>query len=171
MAKYIKLTPNQKDEIRRLTQLANRRIKAAERQYRKEGKTILPSEIAGHHQVKERWATKNTPISRSVKFTSHKEYRKQLQYLRSFEVNRPGIKEYTKVQREKTIMAVESSLGAEVPDSLAKKIDKMTAPQLADFWNTFSDKASKLGLQYSSQSAMQDTMNELFPEDITRIAS
>jgi len=166
MAKHIKLTPSQKDEIRRLTQLANRRIKATERAYRKSGKDVLPGEVAGKHQVKEKWATKNTPISRSVKFESQTDYRQQLNYLRSFEIQRPGIKEYTAKQKEKTAQAIENSLGVDMPDSLQKKIDKMTAPELSGFWNKFSDKASQLGIKYSSQQAMQDTMNELYPEDI-----
>lgn len=167
MSKYVKLTPQQKDEIRRLTQLANRRIKAAERAYSKAGHRVIPREIAGDYQVKERWATKNTPISRSVKFESQKEYRKQLQFLRSFEVTRPGIKEYTNIQREKVGMAVKSSLGPEVSFALIEeKLAKLTAPQLAEFWNTFSDKASRLGMNYSSEAVMEQTFVELFPEDL-----
>lgn len=169
MPKYIKLTPSQKDEIRRLSQLANRRIKAAERAYRKEGKDILPQEVTGKHQIKSRWATKSTPISRSVKFETEKDYRKQLEYLRSFEVQRPGIKQYTNIQQQKTLQAVETSFGKEVPQSLQEKLSKMTAPQLTEFWNKFSGKASKLGIQYSSGQAMQDTMNELYPEDLQSI--
>lgn len=168
-ANYVNLSGAQKSEIRRLTQLANRRIKAAERAYRKEGMEILPSEIVGGYQIKEQWNTDKTPISRSVKFQSQKEYRKQLQYLRSFEVSRPGIKEYTQVQREKTKEAVETSLGVDAPKELQQRIDKMTAPQLSNFWNKFSDKASKLGVLYSSDQAMQETLNELFPEDIKQL--
>lgn len=167
--KHINLTATQKTEIRRLTQLANRRIKAAERAYRKEDMEILPSEVVGGYQIKEQWNTDKTPISRSVKFQSQKEYRKQLNYLRSFEVSRPGIKEYTQVQREKTKEAVETSLGVEPPKELKQRIDKMTAPQLSNFWNKFSDKASKLGVVYSSDQAMQQTLNELFPEDIRQL--
>ena len=166
MGKYINLSAQQKDEIRRLTQLANRRIKAAERAYRKEGMDVLPTEVVGDFQIKEKWNTKNTPISRSVKFTDQKAYRKQLQFLRSFEVTRPGIKEYTKIQQDKTHQAMESALGQNVPDSLAKKVDNMSAPQLSRFWNTFSNKASKLGVKYSSEGAMQQTLAEFFPEDM-----
>lgn len=167
MAKYVKLTAAQKDEIRRLTQLANRRIKAAERAYTKAGKDIVPREIAGDYQTKEQWATKSTPISRSVKFTSQKEYRKQLQFLRSFEVTRPGIKEYTEIQRDKVGMSIKSALGEDVSFSLIEqKLSKLSAPEIADFWNTFSDKASRLGLQYSSEAVMEQTFVELFPEDL-----
>jgi hypothetical protein len=169
--KYIDLNRAQKEEIRRLTQLANRRIKATERAYRKAGKEVLPHEVVGQYQIKEQWNTKSTPISRSVKFESHKEYRKQLQFLRSFEISRPGIKEYTQVQQHKTMQAIEHSLGMDVPDELAKKIEKMSAPELADFWKTFSDKSAKLGIKYSSNSAMEQTMSEIFPEDLKALAS
>lgn len=170
MARYIKLSSTQKDEIRRLVQLANRRIKAADRAYRKAGQEILPSDVAGRHQVRERWATKNTPISRSVRFESYEDYQRQLQYLRSFEVSRPGIREYTEVQRDKTLQAVETSLGQEAPTDLQERLSKMSAPELSEFWNRFSDKASKLGMNYSSEAAMQQTLNELYPEDINRVA-
>lgn len=167
--KHINLTAEQKSEVRRLTQLANRRIKAAERAYSKEGMEILPNEVVGGYQIKEKWNTGKTPISRSVKFQSQKEYRKQLNYLRSFEVSRPGIKEYTQVQREKTKEAVETSIGIDVPKELNQRIDKMTAPELSKFWNKFSDKASKLGFIYSSDQAMQQTLEEIFPEDIAQL--
>lgn len=174
MSKYIKLTAKQKDEIRRLTQLANRRIKAAERAYRKEGMDIVPREIVGKTelQTREGWHTKNTPLSRSVKFESEKEYQQHLRFLRSFDpkatrLYRPGIKEYTEIQREKVGQAIRTSLGGDVSFSLIQqRLEKMTAPQIAKFWNTFSDKASRLGLQYSSEAVMQQTFAELFPEDL-----
>lgn len=166
MSKYVKLTASQKDEIRRLTQLANRRIKAAERAYSKAGQDVLPREVVGKYQTKESWNTKATPISRSVKFETQEDYRRQLQFLRSFEMEKPGIKEYTSIQREKTAQAIETSLGTDIPDSLQKKIDKLSAPELSQFWKRFSEKASQLGIKYSSQQAMEDTMNELYPEDI-----
>lgn len=169
MPERYRLTPSQKDEIRRLTQLANRRIKAAERAYRKEGKMVLPREIVGDYQTKESWATEKTPISRSVVFESREDYLRQLKFLRSFERERPGIKEYTRIQRQKTLEAVESSLGVDVPRDLRTEIMNMSAPQLSDFWNTFSNKASKLGMRYSSEQAMEMTLNEMFPEDIQQI--
>lgn len=178
MAKYIKLTPEQKDEIRRLTQLANRRIKTAQKNYAKQGKDIVPLDIVGKKelQTKDRWHTKNQPLSRTVKFENEKEYRNQINFLRSFDPKlrknaRPTLKEYTKTLREKTAMAVETGLGMEIPDSLVNKLNKMSAPELADFWQKFSDNASRLGLQYSSDVVMLDTMNELFPEDMQRLAS
>lgn len=169
--KYITLTAEQKSEVRRLTQLANRRIKSAQKVYSKESMEILPSEVVGEYQIKEKWNTGKTPISRSVKFESQKEYRKQLKHLRSFEVSRPNIKEYTQVQREKTKEAVETSLGIEPTKELSQRIDKMTAPELSNFWNKFSDKASKLGIIYSSDQAMQQTLDEIFPEDLEQLTN
>lgn len=166
MGKYIKLSKAQKEEIRRLTQLANRRIKAAERAYRKAGKTVLPKDVVGDYQIKEKWNTKTTPISRSIKFDSQKDYRRKLHELRRFEFGRPGIKEYTAVQQNKTAQAVETALGQPPTADLLRKLDNMTAPELANFWNLFSRKASRAGLKYSSNAVMIDTLQELYPEDI-----
>lgn len=166
--KYIDMTDAQKDEIRRLTQFANRRIKGAQKVYAKEGMDVLPRDVVGDYQIKEQWNTKSTPISRSVKFESKSAYRKQLQFLRTFEVTRPSIKEYTKVQQDKTIEAVETSLGV-LPEGVGKKIKKMTAPQLSNFWNKFSDRAVKLGGKYSSNDAMEQTLTDVFPEDAEQI--
>lgn len=170
MAKF-KLTARQKDEIRRLTQLANRRIKVAEKQYREAGKMVAPRDVVGHVQSRAQWHTPNTPLSRSVVFKSEQEYKERLRFLQSFDKKAPGftrptITEYTKIQRSKTAIAVESSLGVEVPTSMLEKINNMTAPELSEFWRRFSDKSAKLGVKYSSVQAMQETLNELFPEDV-----
>lgn len=166
---YIELTKAQKEEIRRLTQLANRRIKQAQKVYAKEGMDVAPQEVAGKHQIKEQWHTDTTPMSRSVKFTSQKEYRQQLNYLRSFEQSRPNMTEYTTIQQDKTLDAIKSALGVDtVPDEIVSKLYKMTAPQLSKFWKVFSDKASKMGMKYSSDAVMLATMNEFFPEDMLK---
>lgn len=175
MSKYHKLTASQKEEVRRLTQLANRRIKAAHKAYAKAGKQVAPREVVGHLQIKEDWATKSTPLSRSVKFESEKDYKKHLQFLRSFDPKatraaRPSITEYNVIQRTKTLQAVETSLGMDVPEDLAKKLNKMNAAELGTFWKSFSDKASRLGLKYSSEAAMLASMREIFPEDIAALA-
>lgn len=166
MSKYIPLTASQKEEIRRLTQLANRRILATARAYNTGTNYVLPKEVVGDFQIYEKWQTEKSPISRSVKFETKEEYLRQLKMLRSFERERVGIKEYTRVQREKTIIAMETSLGIELPEKITKKIDKMTAPQLTHFWNTFSDKATRLGLNYSSDGVMSQTLSEYFNEDL-----
>lgn len=165
----VRLTAAQKDEVRRLTQLANRRIKAAERAYSKEGLEVLPSDVVGRYQTKESWNTESTPISRSVKFESPEDYRRQLHFLRGFEQQRPGIKEYSEIQRNKTNVAVSTALGDNVPESIQQRLSRMSAPELSKFWNTFSDKASRLGLRYSSESAMRQTLDELFPEDMAQL--
>lgn len=168
----VKLTTKQKDEIRRLTQLANRRIKAAEKAYAKEGKEVIPRDIAGPYQVKSQWHTEKTPISRTVKFESEKEYREHMRLLKSFDPkatrsHRPGIKEYTEIQREKVSLAVKTSLGPDVSFTLIEqKLSKMSAPQVAEFWNRFSDKAARVGMNYSSEAVMAETFQELFPEDL-----
>src|SRR5690625_1435239 len=173
MSKF-KLTAKQKDEIRRLTQLANRRIRTAEKQYREQGKLVAPRDVVGHVQTKDKWHTDKTPISRSVVFESEKDYKEQLRFLKSFDPKstgqaRPTMTQYTKIQRDKTARAVESSLGVPMPDSMKEKISKMTAPELSEFWKKFSEKSSKLGLRYSSEQAMQDTLNELYPEDLKQL--
>lgn len=176
-SKYVNLTAQQKDEIRRLTQLANRRIKFAEKEYKRAGGSVLPREVVGDLQIKEKWATPNTPISRSVKFESEKDYRKQLQFLRSFDPKatkqgaRPSISQYTLIQRDKTKNALETSFGQEVSGAINDKISKMTAPQLTEFWNTYARKSTQLGLKYSSGDAMQQTLAELFPEDKENLLS
>ena len=169
--KYVNLSAQQKDEIRRLTQLANRRIKFAEKEYKRSGGSVLPREVVGDLQIKEKWATPTTPISRSVRFESEKDYRKQLQFLRSFDPKassqgaRPSISQYTLIQRDKTRNAIETSFGQEVSGAINDKISRMTAPQLSEFWNTYSIKSAKLGLKYSSGDAMRQTITEFFPED------
>ena len=174
---YVKLTAQQKDEIRRLTQLANRRIKFAEKQYKRSGGTVLPREVVGDLQIREKWATPNTPISRSVKFESEKDYRKQLQFLRSFDPKaskggaRPSISQFTMVQRHKTMDALETSFGIDMSEHLEAMINKMSAPQLSKFWDTYSKKSARLVFKYSSDKAMSQTMQEVFGEDLTGLQS
>lgn len=171
---YVDLNAAQKDEIRRLTQLANRRIKAATKAYHEAGKDIVPKEMVGAYQTIDTWHARNTPMSRSVKFESQKAYREHLRFLQSFDPkapgqNRPGLREYTKVQREKTIQAAESALGVQLPPQLEKKLNKMSAPQLSEFWNRFSDKAAKMGERYASDETMYKALAEYFPEDLAAL--
>ena len=165
----VKLTDAQKNELRRLTQFANRRILAVAREYQYAGKDDLPRELVGEYQIKEKWHTSKTPISRSVKFDSMADYRRQINKLRAYEVQRDDIWTYTRVQKEKTLKAMETSLGREVPPELANKVNSLTAAKLSDFWNTFSNKASRLGAQYSSNSAMVNAMEDYFQEDIDNL--
>lgn len=161
------LTKAQKDEIRRLTQFANRRIISARNRYKAGGKVVLPSDVVGHFQLQDSWLTSKTPISRSTKFSGEKEYRDQLRMLKQFE-QRDDVWTYTGVQRLKTLNAVETSLGVPVTQELADRINNMSATQLSDFWNMFSNKASR-HLPYSSGDNMTQTLQDYFQEDIDNL--
>lgn len=165
----VNLTNAQKAELRRLTQFANRRIQAVAREYKYAGKDVLPRELVGEYQIKEKWHTPKTPISRSVKFDSMADYRRQINKLRAYEVQRDDIWTYTRVQKEKTLQAMETALGREVPPDLQNKVNSLTAAKLSNFWATFSNKASRLGTQYSSNSAMVNAMEDYFQEDIDNL--
>ena len=164
-----KLTAAQKDEIRRLTQRANRRIKAATKTYESAGKSIVPRELVGDVQRSADWHTRATPLSRSVVFESESDYRKQLRYLRSFEHQRPNMREFTNIQRQKTTQAMESALGDDIPANVQNKLSKMSAPQLAEFWERYAENAARMGVSYSSDAAMQQTLAEFYPEDIEAV--
>ena len=168
MAK-VKLTDRQKDEIRKLTQFANRRIRAAQKAYEREGKMILPKELAGDVQMRDDWVTSSTPLSRSVVFESQDAYRQRIQFLRRFRATAPTVQEYTATQVEHTKQAMETSLGRVISPELQAKLETMTAPQLSEFWKEFSRQASKLGLSYSSDQAMRATISEFFGEDYERL--
>jgi hypothetical protein len=159
-----------KEEFRRLTQLANRRIAAAMKAYEAEGKKIAPYDVTGGIQTRKQWESDKYALSRSIKFESEKEYKQHLHWLRQFEHMRPGIKEYTQVQREKTLAGMETALG-EVPEALSKLINQMTAPQLSDFWDKFSRAASRLGMKYSSGDAAQQAVQDYFSEDKANLAT
>lgn len=167
--KYIQLTPQQKDEIRRLTQKANRRILAFYKEYEKHGLSILPYEPTGGIQTKQQWETRKYPLSRSVKFESVKEYRKRLAFLRSFD--RPGIRptltEYKSIAQTRLTTAINSILG-QVPDEVRAYIEALSPAEIQRFWNKFSEVSSKAGLQYSSDGALIETL-ELFDEDMADI--
>lgn len=162
----INLTTAQKEEIRRLTQLANRRIKAAEKHYSAAGKEILPVALVGpEYQLKDNWVTPNTPISRSIKFDTMSDYRKQLAMLRKFENVRPNVTTYTQVNREKTLAAIKTATGKDVPEVLQERINKMNVHDLLSFWQTFEEKATKAGMKYSSDSVMISSLSEYYEED------
>jgi hypothetical protein len=161
----------QKEEFRRLTQLANRRISQAFKEYEKAGKKVAPYDVTGGIQTREQWASEKYALSRSIKFASEREYKQHLHWLRQFEHMRPSMTEYTQVQREKTLQGIETSIGTDVPEQLSKMINKLNAAQLSDFWNKFSDKASKMGMKYSSDAALAATAAEFFEEDVKGLAT
>ena len=170
MSDYIQLSKEQKQELRKLGIFANNRIRRSFKVYEKAGKDIVPKEIVGKEmQIKEDWFTEKTPISTSIKFKTYKDYRKHLNYLRSFKVDKVGIKEFTEIQQNKVLHAIDTSLGVEVPEALRKKISKMSAPELTDFWKKYERFGSKMGLQYASDSAMIATLEDWFKEDIENL--
>lgn len=165
---YYKLTQAQKNEVRRLTQLANRRIKAFTREFEKEGKEITPLQPTGGIQTRQQWHSEKTPISRSVKFTSEKAFKEHMRWLKSFEFQRENVSEFKQTEKIKLKRALYTAVG-DIPPDLMNKIDKMTLPQISEFWNTFSEKARRMGAKYSSDEAMADTLNEVMDEDIDRL--
>ena len=165
----VKLTDAQKNELRRLTQFAKRRILAVAREYKYAGKDVLQRELVGEYQIKEKWHTTKTPISRSVKFDSMADYRRQINKLRTYEVEKDDIWTYTRVAKNKTLQAMETALGIEIPPDLANKVNSLTAAKLGDFWKNFNNKVVRLGTQYSSNSAMVNAMEDYFQEDIDNL--
>src|SRR5699024_6125830 len=129
--KYVKLSVAHKEEIRRLTQFANRRIRQAQKVYAKEGKDILPRDVVGKQelQLKDTWHTNKNPLSRSTKFRTTEDYEQHMKFLRSFEEDRPTVTQYAKIQHERTIRAVESTLGYLEGEQFQDRIRGMTAPQ------------------------------------------
>lgn len=179
MARY-RVPKDLEREYRRLVQLANRRIRSAQEHYEKAGKTIAPKELVGHVQSRYDWHTEKTPLSRKVVFDSKREFDNYMRYLRRFDPKlhatpRPTVTQYTKLQRAITAQSLISSFGGiDVPTSLLEQINKMSAPELAEFWKRFSEKSRRIAPNYSSLQAMQETLNEIFPEDVqqfTGIAS
>lgn len=176
MGKF-ELTARQKDEIRRLTQKANRRIKQAYREYKKAGREIAPFEVTGGIQLKSQWETPKNPLSRSVSFSSKSEYIERLTFLKQFDRplskgGAPTMTQYTEMQRFKTLKAIESSLGGldgNLPSSVKNVLHdilNMSSVELSDFWERFSVNSARAGLQYSSEAVMASTMAEFFDEDI-----
>lgn len=169
------LTKQQKEEVRRLTQRANRRIAGAIKEYEKHGREVAPFEVTGGVQTKGQFETKQKPLSRTVKFETKKEYKDRLNFLRGFEDKGPGARptmtEYKKVQKAKVREAVKTSLGVDLSEDLEKKLKKMSAPELADFWDKFERNAVRKGPQYSSEAVMAETLQEFFGEDIDALVA
>lgn len=165
----LRLTAEEKDEIRRLTQFANRRIKAAHKVYSQAGKDLTPNEVVGGIQDKSQWHTSTTPLSRSVVFEDRAEYRRKLAFLRSFENRRPTIKTYTEGLADRTITAMETGLEMELPSQLKTKIAKMTAPEIDDFWKSFERRAVRMEANYESNQVMGATFKEYFQEDYDKL--
>ena len=163
MAK-VKLTDRQKDEVRKLTQFANRRIKRAFKEYEASGKTVVPTDLTGFLNTRDEWHTASTPLSRSVVFESEQEYRRTINRLRQFRHTAPDIQTWTDDQRVVTLSGLETALG-QVPDAVVNRVIEMNAVELSEFWDRFTKNARRMGAQYSSLQNMVDTLREFFPED------
>lgn len=164
-----KLTANQKSELRRLTQKANRRIIAFTKEYEKGGLEIIPFEVSGGIQHKSQWHTEKTPISRSIKFDSEKDFIKHINWLKKFDspIHTKTVTEYTKKEREKTLKAINTSLGR-VKRTEYDMINKMSVAELSKFWIKFSSIAQQLGIEYSSKAAMVGGI-ELYKSDVDSV--
>ena len=166
-----RLTNAQKDEVRKLTQFANRRIKSAFKEYESQGKQIVPNELTGFLRARAEWHTESTPLSRSVVFESEVEYQQTIRALRNFRRSAPTVKEYTSDQTQTTINALHTSLGDMVPTALIERVKGMSVVELSDFWARFSEIARRMGIQYSSDPAMIATLREFFGEDYEHLMS
>lgn len=173
-----KLSENDRRELKRLTQKANRRIESAMRAYEKEGLQVIPRALSGGKiQIREQYQAGKSAYSRSTKFGSKEDFRRHLNELRRFEspdqyrrVDRiPTLSEYNRIQQSKVQAAVNTALGVDISDKLQKKLSRMSAPQLSKFWNTFERNASRKGHPYSSDVAMTDALEEFFGDDIDNL--
>ena len=182
MAKGFSMTPQQKEEFRRLTQKANRRIAKAFREYEKEGLKLVPKALTGGFvQSKKQWSSQKYALSRSVtQFSSRKDYLDYMRKLRQFDVPEyrggvPTYTEYEEINTNKLKQAMRTALGREgyrnlppeIQAALDSKIDNMTVQQQSIFWKIFEDKAAKMGMKYASGDAFERAIDEMFfKEDI-----
>lgn len=158
---------DQESEYRRLVQKANRRVQAYMEEYEEEGRDIVPADVAPGRQTREQWDTENTPFSRSLYFESEEDYLEKLQQLKDIEQAETKTK-FAKTQRNKLEKAIETIIG-EVPEEWADAIGKMNSAQIANFWEIVEEKSRKLGLKYSSDSVIIETLEELYEEDLGRM--
>lgn len=184
--KYLTFTDEQKSEYRRLVQNANRRVDRAMKAWKKEGMLVPPRFLTGGKQFKGQFDTEKYAYSRSMAFKDEKEYRAALEFFKSFDPKTPGqhekrptVSQYKKIQQVKTFEAMKNVLGVDLAVkelneqtgkkervySLYDRLKQLSAPQMSKFWKAFSEKAKKMGLKYSSNEAMAETMKEFFPED------
>lgn len=179
------LTQRQKEDFRRLTQKANRRIKKATKEYAKEGLSVIPRKLSGGLiQTREQWQTKNYPLSRSIKqFKTKREFNQYMNKLRQFDIpdSKGGVPTYTEYQSigaMKMKQALDTALDGgvyrnippEIQEALDRKIEHMGVEEQAKFWKKYSEQSQKMLLDYSSEVAMQKVMDEVFlKEDLKPI--
>lgn len=171
MPEYIKLSPAEKEEVRRLTQKANRRINSFLKVYEQAGYKVIPKEVTAGLQVqtKQQFQTDNYAISRSIKFESRADFKKHVSMLKKFDPGRadsvPTVRDYNKVNRSKLLMAIETA-GAKVDPQLKKQINKLDSAGISRFWKDYQTRAMRKGLQYSSQAVMTETLESFDPSEV-----
>lgn len=180
------LTPQQKEEFRRLTQKANRRIAKAFREYEKEGLRLVPKALTGGFvQSRKEWKSQQYALSRSVtQFKTRKDYLNYMKRLRQFDVKEekggvPTFTEYKAVIANKIEAAFMTSISKLRLGDLEKDVMNIVLQSLRTmdmfdqkgFWDKFEEYGSKMGIQYSSEAAMiAAAMGELhMREDIKPI--
>ncbi len=162
-----KVSANQRKELQRLTQFANRRIKAFTKEYEKAGMTILPREVSGGIQTRQQWANDKTPLSRSTKFADKKAFDAHMRWLKSFEHSRPNVTDYEQIQRVKVLQGVGTAVGQyNISVKLEDKLANLSVAELKKFWDLYSEYSKRIGLLYSSDAVMSITMMEFFDDDL-----
>ena len=165
-----KLSDYEKNELRRLTQKANRRLKAFQEAYERDGYSVIPKEVtAGFDiQTSKQWNTKSYALSRSTKFDSKREFQQRMRMLRRFDSNKadsvPTVSEYVDINQKKLKRAFETS-GVKVDKKMLAKIGKMNSVEISKFWADYRRRADRKGMQYSSESVMAEMLDSYTTKD------
>lgn len=170
-----KLNKDQAKELKRLTQKANRRIKSYMTVYEEGGHAVLPYKYTGGFdvQAKQQWTGATTPLSRSTKFASEKEYKQYINTLkRKFDNERtpeyvPTVRQSMKLEHSKLSQALDTA-GIK-PNRQA--IKKMSLMDTKAFWDKFNERAVSKGLLYSSDQVLSEMVGELGAEQTEESAT
>jgi hypothetical protein len=162
-----KLNAKEKDEIRKLTQQANRRIAAFLKVYEDGGYRVIPKEVSGgfNIEVREEFQTNKYALSRSTKFETEKEYKRHLNRLKRFDPDyqgpdrTPSVSEYTEIQKEKTFSAIKTA-GIEIDEYNLQRLESMDIIELKKFWAEFTRRAVRMAAEYSSDQLFMAMMDE-----------
>lgn len=163
-------TPREWKEYTKLTDRANRRIKAAAEEFGKYNTDILPYDLTGDWQMKQDWKTEKQPISKSKgQFNSRAEFRVQLSKVRKLaSPTGDTITTYLKKQTDKTILGIRSAIGVMTPE-LEGHIRLMNPIQQNRFWAKYHYRSREMGNSFSSDALLTQMIKELLPEDIYSI--
>ena len=172
----IKLSASQKDEIRRLTQQANRRIASYLKTYQKAGYNVIPKEVVPGFdiQAKKQFQTSKYALSRSVKFETQEDYERHIKKLQRFDKDYKGAdkaltqKEYTKLNRVKMLKGLETA-GFDVSEDNLARINKMSLIDQKRFWAEFTKRAIRMQAEYSSDQVFELVMHDMFSIDLNKV--